>query len=192
MLIYLSMIESEDDKSKFEKIYERYSGLMFHKAMQILKQQQDAEDAVHQAFLSIIVNLQKISEPECPKTRAFVVIIVERKALDIAREKSKTNHREFDETKFDTGAPFPETNGLADAMLRLPATYREVILLRYHYGYSTKEIAGTLGMTKSATQKVLWRAKKSLDRLLNGGEDHEAEQKRLDRKGNEGGGSAGC
>ena len=85
VLIYLSMIESEDDKSKFEIIYERYRGLMFYTAMRILNHEQDAEDAVHQAFVSIIENLDKISEPECPKTRAYVVIITERKALDIAR-----------------------------------------------------------------------------------------------------------
>ncbi len=57
MLIHLSVIESEDDRSKFEVIYERYRGLMFYTAMQILNHQQDAEDAVHQAFVSIIENM---------------------------------------------------------------------------------------------------------------------------------------
>ena len=64
MLVYLSLIESDEDKSKFEKIYERYKGLMFYTAMQILNHKQDAEDAVHQAFVSIIENLDKISESQ--------------------------------------------------------------------------------------------------------------------------------
>ena len=191
MLVYLSLIESDEDKSKFEKIYERYKGLMFYTAMQILNHKQDAEDAVHQAFVSIIENLDKISEPECPKTRAYVVIIAERKALDIIRRKSKISHLEFDESMFGTETPLLETNELADAILQLPATYREIVLLRYHYNYTTKEIAKMLGLTGSATQKALWRAKTMLNRVLNGGETREPGQKELDREGTEGGGSTG-
>lgn len=70
MIIYLQMIESDEDKSKFEQLYIMYKGLMFHVAMKILKNEFDAEDAVHQAFLSLIENLKKISDVKCPKTRA--------------------------------------------------------------------------------------------------------------------------
>ena len=78
MIIYLQMIESDEDKSKFEQLYIMYKGLMFHVAMKILKNEFDAEDAVHQAFLSLIENLKKISDVKCPKTRAYIVIITER------------------------------------------------------------------------------------------------------------------
>lgn len=71
MIIYLQMIESDEDKSKFEQLYIMYKGLMFHVAMKILKNEFDAEDAVHQAFLSLIENLKKISDVKCPKTRAY-------------------------------------------------------------------------------------------------------------------------
>ncbi len=37
MLIYLSMIESEADKSLFEQLYIRYKGLMYHIAYRILQ-----------------------------------------------------------------------------------------------------------------------------------------------------------
>ena len=53
MLIYLQMIESEEDKSKFEAIYNKYRYLMFSVANRVLNNQYDAEDAVHQAFISI-------------------------------------------------------------------------------------------------------------------------------------------
>ncbi len=176
MLIYLSMIESADDRSKFEIIYERYRGLMFYTTMRILNHQQDAEDAVHQAFVSIIENLEKITDPDCPKTSAYVVIIAERKAIDIYRRKSKISPLEFNESMFGTEAMSAETGNLADAILRLPVTYREIVLLRYHYNFSTKEIAKMLGMTDSATQKALWRAKTLLNRVLNGGETREPGQ----------------
>ena len=71
MIIYLQMIESDEDKSKFEQLYIMYKGLMFHVAMKILKNEFDAEDAVHQAFLSLIENLKKISDVKCPKTSLY-------------------------------------------------------------------------------------------------------------------------
>ena len=79
MLIYLQMIESEEDKSKFEAIYNKYRYLMFSVANRVLNNQYDAEDAVHQAFLSIIDNLNKVREVDCPETRSYVVIITENK-----------------------------------------------------------------------------------------------------------------
>ena len=61
MLIYLALIDSDAEKSKFEITYRAYRDLMFHVAYKILNNQQDSEDAVHQAFLKIIEVLEKNS-----------------------------------------------------------------------------------------------------------------------------------
>lgn len=50
MMIYLQTIDTAEDRSKFEQLYEQYKQLMFYTAFQILKRPQDAEDAVHLAF----------------------------------------------------------------------------------------------------------------------------------------------
>ena len=89
MLIYLQMIETPEEKSKFEQIYLQYKGLMFHVAFQILHNEQDAEDAVHQAFVKIAENIRKIDQPVCPKTHGYVVTIVENKAIDQYRKQHK-------------------------------------------------------------------------------------------------------
>ena len=86
MIVYLQLIDTAEDRSKFEQLYEQYKQLMFYTAFQILKRPQDAEDAVHHAFLSIAENISKISDPDCPKTRAYIVTIVERKAIDMLRD----------------------------------------------------------------------------------------------------------
>ena len=54
LTFYLSLIETEEDKSKFENIYETYRKVMFYTANQILKDEYLAEDAVHSAFLRIL------------------------------------------------------------------------------------------------------------------------------------------
>ncbi len=62
MMIYLQTIDTAEDRSKFEQLYEQYKQLMFYTAFQILKRPQDAEDAVHLAFLSIAENISRISD----------------------------------------------------------------------------------------------------------------------------------
>ena len=166
MIIYLQMIESDEDKSKFEQLYIMYKGLMFHVAMKILKNEFDAEDAVHQAFLSLIENLKKISDVKCPKTRAYIVIITERKAIDIIRSRSKLVDMEFWESTYGIEIPLPGDHGLADAMARLPAAYRDILLLRYYNGYSVREISSILHIKKDTAQKQLWRAKAALQKHL--------------------------
>jgi RNA polymerase sigma-70 factor (ECF subfamily) len=123
LLSYLQMAESEDDKTKFEQIYLTYRGLMFYVANQILHNEQDAEDCVHQAFLSILGNLKNISEVRCPKTRSYVVIIVERKSLDLLRKTKHEMLTEITETFRGVEIPLPGENGLADAITALPADY---------------------------------------------------------------------
>ena len=59
MLIYLQIIETEDDKSKFEEIYMAYRGLMYHIAYERLRHEQEAEDAVHHVFVKIAENIKE-------------------------------------------------------------------------------------------------------------------------------------
>lgn len=71
MLLYLQMLETPEEKSLFEQIYLEYRGLMYHVAYEILHNDQDAEDAVHQAFVKIVENIKKIDDPVCPKRMAM-------------------------------------------------------------------------------------------------------------------------
>lgn len=51
MLVYLQMIETEEDRHKFEIIYRAYRDELFTLANRILNNEHDAEDAVHYGFL---------------------------------------------------------------------------------------------------------------------------------------------
>ena len=167
MLVYLQALSDEQERASFEALYLRYRSLMLSVARKFLSEPQDAEDAVHQAFLSILKNFNKISAIDCPETRAFVVIIVERKSLDILRARQKTVPLE--EMEHGVEIPLPGDSGLADALAKLPARYRQVLLLRFAYGYTTRELAKEFGMTQSTVQKLVWRAKEALEKLYEEG-----------------------
>ena len=47
----------------------------------------------------------------------------------------------------------------------MPPNYRQVILLKYHQGFSCGEIAAMLGITLSAAQKLDQRAKEKLRQI---------------------------
>lgn len=166
MLIYLQMIDAPEDRSKFEVLYRAYRGLMFYIANRILGNSEDAEDAVHDAFVIVAENMKKISDPKCPKTRGYLVTIVESRAID--RYRRKNLHPSQPLSEDFPGWEVPEDrveDGLAKCILRLPARYREVILLRYDQGYSLRETARMLKLSENAAAKLDWRARKKLEAI---------------------------
>ncbi len=51
--IYLSMLETDEERSEFQRLYETYSQQMIRIAISKVNNRNDAEDAVHEAFLRI-------------------------------------------------------------------------------------------------------------------------------------------
>lgn len=162
MLIYLALIETLEERDVFEKIYFKYRYLMLYVANKILQNHHDAEDAVHDAFLSVIKNLDKFTNIESPKTRSLIVLIVERKAIDILRKKQRESFLEINEDILGIEMPAPGDLGVADAMARLPAHHREVLLMRYDNGLTNREISKLLDISESGVRKMLGRAKREL------------------------------
>ena len=162
MLMYMMMIDTPEDRSKFEIIYRQYGALMFHVANKILNHKQDAEDAVHQAFIKIAENIEKISEPVCPKTQSYIVTIVESKAIDLYRANQRRHTVEYTDEATGLSVPEPQVSSLAGCILKLPPRYREVILLKYYQGMSCKEIASQLNISVANATKLDQRAKHKL------------------------------
>ena len=62
MLVYLQMVETAEQRLMLETLYMTNRQLMYGVAFRILRNQEDAEDAVHQAFVKIAENITKISD----------------------------------------------------------------------------------------------------------------------------------
>lgn len=165
MLIHLEMIETENDKEKFEQLYYKYRNLMYYVAHEVTKNQHDAEDAVQQAFLYIIENLEKVDSVSSSRTRSFVSIIAEHKAVDIVRKRRPV--LELVKAENELAAYLPDDGDeLLQAMAKLSKRYQNILLLHYHNGYSAHELSKMLGMSLSAVRKTIWRAKEALRKML--------------------------
>ena len=96
LAFYLTLLDTTEEKGKFEQLYLLYRQDMFKTAYSILKNDFEAEDAVYEAFIIVIKNLEKISEIKCPQTHAYLIIIVKNLALKIYNERKKRQYDEFD------------------------------------------------------------------------------------------------
>jgi len=69
--------------AKMDAITDTYNAMMYGVAYRILRNEEDAEDAVAEALENIFKNLDKISEISCPKTRGYIVTIVRNTSINI-------------------------------------------------------------------------------------------------------------
>ena len=172
MLIYLQMLDTVEARDKFTSIYLIYRDTLYYTAMSILHNQEDAEDAVHQSFLAILQNIDKFPVVESDSVKAYYMTITVHKAIDIIRERQRIVDPAFDEhyigsvidekaRGIDIAVPENESP-LAIALSKMPAKYRDVLLLHFDAGYTTTELAKMFGMKRATIQKQIWRAKDML------------------------------
>lgn len=169
---YMALIDSEEERDKFEALYLKYRKHMKYIALKILGDEQLAEDAVHNAFLRIINRLDRFEDICCQETRNLIVIIIRSVSIDMYRKRSKEfgNTDILDkEIKTETDFSFVQAEDILKKIEALPEIYRSVLLLKIQYGYSDREIAGLLEIKTDTVSKRLERARKQLkQRLLKG------------------------
>ena len=175
-MLFFTLTLDTEKKTKFELLYERYGSCMLYVAMDILKDQMEAEDAVHSSFIKILEHLDKITDVYSEKTKSFVLIITEHTAIDMIRKKHsertisyetwRTEDRQVSRQNEANG--FSQENRVVSAIKGMPPLYRDVFLLKYGNGYENREIAGMLGISEASVRKRISRGKKKLEEVLNG------------------------
>ena len=164
---YLSLLDTPEEKSKFEQLYRLYRQDMFKMAYGILENKYDAEDAVHEAFMRVMKKLTKISEINCPQTHAYLLIIVKRVALKILSKQTKTIVVDTDTVEITDDFGLEEyvisnmeVERIKYILEQLSDDYYEVLFLELFMEFSISDIAEQLRLTYENTKKRLQRAKK--------------------------------
>ncbi len=176
LFYYLSLVETEEDQSKLSKIYYEYNKIMMYTALDVLKNESLAQEAVNDAFIRIINNLHKIEMDEIysHKTKSFLVKIVRNTAIDALKEEKKQTGVDFNDIN-ETTILSSNNNNVDDLMSvravyesldLLPEIYREILELKIYRDFTDKEIAKFLNISHSAVRKRLQRARELLIQLL--------------------------
>jgi RNA polymerase sigma-70 factor (ECF subfamily) len=163
------MIDNEEDRTAFEKLYNKYKNKVYAISYNILKNEQLAEDAASDTFLSLAKSFQKIKNYEHHKLDYYIVISSKNTAIDMLR-KEKDN---MSVTTYNDDLLLSNENmvkydyvHLKECIKQLTYTDREILYLRFSCGMEYSEISRTLGIGTSAARKRLQYAKDKLKRLL--------------------------
>ena len=155
------------DSSAFGELYERYQLKIYRSAFRILRNEQDAEDAVQQSFQRAFVNLHRFRGDSAFAT--WVTRIAINEALMMLRRRRVTTPL-FETSNDDVHPTSPidlpderptpeqafaekESRAVgAQAISRLRNNLRTVALLRELQGLSNAETARRLGLTVTAVK----------------------------------------
>ncbi len=161
------MTDDKHSNISFEEMYINNRKLMMYTAMNILNNFADAEDCVSEAFMKAMKIFPKISGLERPKLTSLLVIIVRNAALDRYRKNQKVTACEAPDEEAGTvhfdSYPF---ESIYSGIRQLKDEYRDILTLRYVYGYSVTEIIGMLDISADNAYKRIQRAKAELGKIL--------------------------
>ena len=160
------------DREAHYKLYKLYSRAMFNVSFRITGSEEDAEDALQEAFISAFRSLESYRGDAA--FGAWLKRIVINKAINVVKKK---RHELIPEDEsWDVAEPAEATeykeeltvDRVKAAIGQLPDGYRTVLSLYLLEGYDHQEIAEIMGISESTSKSQLNRAKGKLRELLTG------------------------
>ena len=140
----------------FEAFVSPYVQRLYRFLVLRLGDERDARDALQETLLAAWQGTRELRERERPWS--WLVGIAAHKATDSARRRARSTRA----TGFDVRYEDEETADVLDALQRLPAAAREVLLLRYLLRLSEAEVAGVLGVRLGTVKSRAARARRLL------------------------------
>ena len=152
-------------KSKTQKIspdanraVEEYGNSLYRLCMVMLKNREDAQDAVQESFLRYITKAPDFND--CEHEKAWLIRVSTNICKDMLRFRKHESFISLDEIKNLSSS---EDNAqILGLLVSLDEKYRIIIHLHYVEGYSADEISSMLGITSAAVRKRLQRGRDML------------------------------
>ncbi len=154
-----------------EQLYETYQSLLFSLAYRILGSVMDAEDIVHDVFISLN-NMEDVQSIE--NMRAYLCKMVTNRSIDKLRSAAHKRNvyvgmwlpEPFVEEIDDPSESFVMKESISTAYLlllqQLSEVERVVFILREVFSYEYEEIASIVDKSSANCRKIFQRARKSI------------------------------
>ncbi len=156
---------SDDGKKRLETAYDQYADMMYRIALSHMARREDAEDAVHDAFIKYAEGAPRFSDSD--HERAWLIRVTVNRCRDLLRRRRIRHYVTFDEIEElsaeDEAAPW---SGVLATVAALPDKYKSVIGLYYLEGYSVDKCASILGLSESAVKMRLSRGRQMLKKTI--------------------------
>ena len=148
------------DKWEVGKLYDTYAQDVYRLALSYLRNTQDAEDVCHGVFLTLV---EKDITLFPGKEKAWLLKAAANACKNHLKSFWKLNREELDDRMVFADDGDRELWAIVGT---LPPKYRAVIHLYYYEGYPQDEIARILGITRTAVQTRMQRARTMLEKEL--------------------------
>ncbi len=147
-------------------LVDRYANLILRLSYTYLKSTYDAEDVCQDIIIKLMNREGRFSSPA--HERAWVIRATKNACKDMLRQAQRKTLplEELGESSLRAHAPEPPHDEVLDAVMALPASYREAVFLKYFEGYSSAQIAKILGCKQNTVDARLSRARAKLRSML--------------------------
>ncbi len=155
------------DKETFEREALAAERSLYGVAYSILKNQADCADAIQSALLYAYWKLDTLRNEAYFRTWLTRILINECYRILHCRQR-ETPLEEYLADRGSLTETQPEPTGVFEELMKLERKLRVPLVLYYVAGYSTKEIAKMLGITKENVRIRLYRGRRALQKQLKG------------------------
>lgn len=159
-----------------EILFMTYRTKMYAIAFSILHNEEQAEDAVGDAFEKLLPYLEKCRDVESDRTKRILTRFVKNTAIDIYRKNKRDwknislEEKEYLMDSHDAIEEYTkcreEQETLTILKNMLPDCYWEVLYLRYYENISVDEIARRLCLSKANVYSRIRRSKSKAQKIL--------------------------
>ena len=175
---------SEDDRDFVSSIFEEYGKQMYSIALDILKNEHDADDALQETMYKIIKYVDKFADDDQSKIRNKIMIGLRASIRNTSfrnyRKKQNKNKYETDEEEVeidiedesaivdDIVIKGEDCRKIKEALLGLSSDLQDTVNLVYYCDFSCVEAAKFLGISDNAVRNRLYQVRKKLKEVLRG------------------------
>lgn len=183
LFLYLSLIDTPEEQTNFEVLYNTYKKDMYIASYSVVHNQHDAEDAIHNAFLAIIPKFTMVDQLTPQQQKAYLCRSARNSAINILSKQHRDTefissymnnlNSSDDEEDILTEICIQENaKYIKTCILSLPDKYRDVLHLYYVECLDTNQIAKKLGLKIPTVRQRLLRGKRLLIKLISTTEDY--------------------
>ncbi|MBD1222442.1 sigma-70 family RNA polymerase sigma factor [Virgibacillus halodenitrificans] len=154
-----------NDKS-FLKLFQQYEEEVYRTAFIYVKNQHDALDIVQETAYKAFKNIGTLKNPEYIKS--WVIRIAISCAIDLIRKNKKVVniHPQYTEFIGIEDEDIPLSVSLKDLLNVLNEADKNIVLMKYYFGYTFQEIAEMEGIPLGTVKSNLYRALEKLHKQV--------------------------
>ncbi len=171
-----TIIDNEQDRHNFERMYQTYASDVFRRIYRFLKNKEDAEDAMQNTWLVITKNIEFYRELSDTSIKAYILRIARNQAVSLYRRRRREEERTYeldptllsDDMALIRACDESDISTIVECISLLDEKYSDILSLHYLHHHSAKKIAALLDMNENTVRSRIARGQEKLIKLLTG------------------------